>query len=310
MIAQTIDSIIRQNFNLPYELIIGEDCSNDKTLEICLDYENRFSDKIKVIAHKRNCGLGKNWALLVKEAKGKYIASCDDDDFWHNPDKLRLQFEFLEENHEYGMVHSDYDILNMRNKKVFPSHYKRNNIKIITGYITNEIFTGKSHICVSTSMFRKSLVDKYVPLNDYIEHRFNIQDWPTWMILSKYSKIGYIPVSTVTYRVGHFAISNYGSLEKTERKVETDQNMYKIICKHLPDDVEYNELTYNRYKLRILLSAAYKKFNFNKAREYIELINVNQDSTLKIRMAKNRLLFQFYAYFLFMKRKLFQRHKY
>lgn len=310
MIAQTIESILGQSFELPYELIIGEDCSSDKTLSICLAFEKKYPEKIKVIAHKNNCGLGKNWALLVKEARGKYIASCDDDDYWHNPNKLQLQYEFLENNPDHGMVHSDYDILNMRNKRVYPSHYERNKIEIISGFITNEIFTGKTHVCISTSMFRKNLADKYVPLNDYIEHRFNIQDWPTWMILSKYSKIGYIPVSTTTYRIGHFAISNYGSLERTEKKVETDQKMYKIICKLLPNDVEYNELTYNRYKLRILLSAAYKKINYLKAQSYIEQINVNQESTLKIRMAKNRLSFHLYAFFLLMKRVLFQRQNY
>jgi glycosyltransferase involved in cell wall biosynthesis len=307
MVSQTIDCILSQKIDFPFELIIGEDCSTDGTREICLDYQRKNNHIIKVLLHYENCGLGKNWALAVKEAKGKYIASCDDDDYWHNPNKLAMQVNFLEKNPAYGMVHTEYDILNTRKNIIYPNCYARKKYTPPQGDITQEIFNGKARICVSTSMFRKDLVDRYVPLDKYIEHKFNIQDWPTWMILSKYSKIGYLPVSTTTYRVGHYAISNYSSLEKTERKAETDQKMYKIICEQLSGDVCYHENTYNEYKLSILLSAAYRLFDYKKAKEYHRKYAHPDFKSLKIKMTKN--FFFFYGYAVLLKLKKLFRHR-
>jgi glycosyltransferase involved in cell wall biosynthesis len=306
MVSQTINCILGQKTEFPIELIIGEDCSTDGTREICLEYQRKYPDIIKVLLHNENCGLGKNWAILVKEAKGKYIASCDDDDYWHNPNKLAMQVNFLENNPDFGMVHTEYDILNVKKNKIYPNYYTHKKHIPPQGHITQEVFTGKSPICVSTSIFRKDLMNKYVPLDKYIEHKFNIQDWPTWMILSKYSKIGYLPVSTTTYRVGHYAISNYGSLEKTEHKVETDHKMYQMICSLLPDDVSYDEKNYNEYKLGVLLSAAYKLYNYKMAKEYIRRLHQPGFNNLKIKMTKNMVLFYCYAILLKLKKTFFK----
>ncbi len=310
MITQTINSILNQKCDYDFEIIIGEDNSRDKTLERCIELQKRNPERITILHHEENCGLGKNWALLVKEARGKYIASCDDDDFWHNKNKLSLQVAFLERNPTYGMVHTDYDVFNIKKNKRILNYYKTYQIQIETGNITQQIFNGRVPICVSTSMFRKELIDKYVPLEMYVDLKFNIQDWPTWMILSKYSKIGFIEESTITYRVGHYAISNYGSYEKLEKKVEQDHIMYKYICNLLSEDLEYNEDNYIRYKLNILLSVAYKKFGYKKAKEYLVKYNGYKYSSFKIRMLKYKFLFYMYAGMLYANRHLFSRKKF
>lgn len=294
-ISDTINSILKQECNYPFELIIGEDCGYDKTREICITFQKKYPELIKLVLHKENCGVGKNWAILIKESRGKYIASCDDDDYWHNLEKLQLQTNYMEKNQDYGVVHTEYDLLNIKTKRTIKSYYKTKKIRIPEGYIMHKIFTGHAPICVSTSFFRKKLVDNFVPLEDYINLRFTTQDWPTWMILSKYSKIGYIPISTTTYRTGHLALTNLGSYQKIEQKLSTDQAMYKYICDMFPHDLKYDEQDYNDYKYNILLNLAYSKNDYNSAKKYASLMSIEEHKKVRVRVTNNIILFKLYA---------------
>ena len=114
-IRETLDSIILQKCNFQIEIIIGDDCSLDGTREICLEYKKRHTNiiNINLLFHNTNKGVATNFVICVNQAMGKYIALCGGDDYWHNPDKLRLQIDFLENNDEYGIVHTDYDQLDV-----------------------------------------------------------------------------------------------------------------------------------------------------------------------------------------------------
>ena len=85
-IAEAIKSILNQTFT-DYELLIANDGSTDKTLEII----NNFQDKrIRIISNDTNRGLLYTRNVALKEAKGKLIAIMDSDDF-SLPDRLLVQ---------------------------------------------------------------------------------------------------------------------------------------------------------------------------------------------------------------------------
>ena len=90
-ISQTLDSILNQNIDFSIEIIVGEDCSTDGTKAICLDYKNKYPDVIQLLLQEQNQGLLKNYKSVIEKCRGKYIAGCAGDDYWHNPDKLKLQ---------------------------------------------------------------------------------------------------------------------------------------------------------------------------------------------------------------------------
>lgn len=294
-IGQTVNSVLQQRCNFPIEVIIGEDCGTDRTRDICVEYQRKYPEIIKLVLHEENCGAGKNWAILVKESRGEYIASCDDDDYWHNENKLQLQIEHMETNQDYGVVHTEYDVLNVKRKKLIKNYLAKKNIRIPNDYTIQDIFYGRVNICASTSCIRKELIVKFVPLDDYIKYKFGIQDWPTWLILSKYSKIGYLPVSTTTYRIGHFSISNLKSFEKIENKLSTDHVMYKYLCEMFPFDLDYNEKNYDTYKNMTLLSHAYNKMDIKNARKYANRLKKNNIFEKKVTMTQNWLLFYSYS---------------
>lgn len=305
-IKKALDCILNQKCNFIFEVIIGDDLSIDGTREICLEYVKNFPNIIRILLHNEKCGLGKNWALLVKETRGKYVASCDDDDYWHNPNKLQMQFDFLENHQDYGMVHTDKHFLIQPKGRLKKNININKNIPV--GFIFNEIFEGKVEVCVSSSLIRKDTIDKYVPLDLYIKHKFNAQDWPTWMFISKFMKIGYLNISTTTYRVGHIALSNLSSINELENKVNKDHLMYKIICDHFPDDLKYDEVGYSKYKLGILLSYAFKNNDFNSARKYaLKLKNLGSDN-LKIKFTEYFFLFELFIFLKKIKNKLLQNY--
>lgn len=110
-IAEAIEGVLMQQTDFPIELVIGEDCSTDGTREICLIYEQRFPDKIRVLPRARNLGIVPNYVNTLKNCNGQFIALCEGDDYWINPQKLQYQVNFLLENPTYPGVCSNVEIL-------------------------------------------------------------------------------------------------------------------------------------------------------------------------------------------------------
>ena len=294
-ISQTIDSVLNQQCDFPVEIIIGEDAGTDNTREICKDYQQRFPNQIKLLLVEKNGGVVRNYINCVNESKGKYLTACAGDDFWHNPDKLRLQVDYMEKHPECGILHTDFDELNTYTLKTTNSYLSLNNKKIVEGYCQQEIFNGKLSITAPTICFRKELIDKHVDLDKFIELDFPVEDWPMLIILSKYSKVNYLPVSTVTYRKGHESLSNLKSYDKVKLKYEKEKIMYKYLCDLFPEDLPFDESGYDSYIDSILLNLAYKKMDFTNARIYSkEIIRVGS-AGFKVKCALNPVTFFAFA---------------
>lgn len=102
-IAEAIDGFLMQKTNFLFEIVIGDDCSTDGASEIINTYKEKYPDKIKLIRGDKNVGAHKNMRNIVKACSGKYIALCDGDDYWTDPNKLQKQVDFLEQNCQYIM---------------------------------------------------------------------------------------------------------------------------------------------------------------------------------------------------------------
>ncbi|NUM41853.1 MAG: glycosyltransferase, partial [Leptospiraceae bacterium] len=108
-IRQSLDSVLNQQTNFQFEVVIGEDCSTDKTKEIALEYKEKFPDIIRVLTSDTNIGPQRNVARTLKACLGKYVAGLEGDDYWTDPLKLQKQIDFLEQNPDH--VLSFHDVL-------------------------------------------------------------------------------------------------------------------------------------------------------------------------------------------------------
>jgi len=110
-ISRAIEGVLTQDLPYPFELVIGEDHSSDRTREICLEAARRHSGKIRVLESPANLGITANFARTLGECRGIYIAVCEGDDFWTETRKLSWQVRFLEDHPEFAMIAGRVDLV-------------------------------------------------------------------------------------------------------------------------------------------------------------------------------------------------------
>ena len=102
-IAQTIEGIMMQKCHIPFEVLVGDDCSTDHTRDVVSKYAEQYPEKIRLIYPETNIGASNNLVNLIKNAKGEIISICDGDDYWCVDNVLQLQWDALYKNKKIGM---------------------------------------------------------------------------------------------------------------------------------------------------------------------------------------------------------------
>ena len=106
-IEECLQGFLKQETNFKFQILIHDDASTDKTQKVIQKYRNRLpynSDVILQVENQYSKGFNPLRQKLLPEAKGKYIAICEGDDFWTDPLKLQKQVDFLEENPRFSGV--------------------------------------------------------------------------------------------------------------------------------------------------------------------------------------------------------------
>ncbi len=125
-IRKCLDSILEQKTNFDFEVLLGEDHSNDGTREICEEYAQKYPKKIKLFLHSRQNNieiLGQpsanfNFLYNLYNSRGEYIAVCEGDDYWSDPLKLQKQYDFMCSNPEYSICYHDFKIIDSQNYQI------------------------------------------------------------------------------------------------------------------------------------------------------------------------------------------------
>lgn len=285
-VSRAIESVLSQKRDFNIEIIIGDDCSSDGTRDVLTDYYKRYPDIIVLNFQPKNLGVGGNWASSVQMAKGRYLAMLDDDDYWCDENRIQQAVNFLESNDDYGVVYTNYytkvdniDAFTEKGKE-FPTERD----------IVKELFSGKCCMFFPTFIIRKELINTYVDLDDYIQYRFGLQDWPTQILIGNHTKYKYFPEPSYVYRVIGESITRPKSYQNLEQRMKRDGVMYSYLLDKLPEYGKYDAEEWKRHTADRLLSLAYSKNDFKSARKYA---NDAYDSRKK-RFANNILSFQLY----------------
>jgi glycosyltransferase involved in cell wall biosynthesis len=287
-VSKAVESILAQITNFDYELIIGEDCSTDKTRDIILDYQKRYPDKVKIITSEINVGAIANELRCLKACVGKYIAYCEGDDYWTDPYKLQKQVNFLEANADYGLVHGDVNHLNQKTGKMIKAFNKTNKIKIPNGDIFEFLLEPSHSIKTMTTCFRKDLLEKYYLSNKEIMNSdWALIDISIWLMLAYHSKIHYFDEVFATYRL----LSESASRTKNPEKLYQFHQKIHVIRSYYAKKYDCSEETRimieaNKYKS--ILTDAYALKDFNLANMAVE-----QLKSLKVKLSLKQSLFYY-----------------
>ena len=205
-IHQAIEGVLKQETNFDIELVIGEDCSTDGTREIILNYQKKHPDIIRIITSDQNVGGRQNGLRTLRACRGKYIAICEGDDYWLEPKKLQIQYNFLNNHPEYGLVKTDFDAydtkLGIHRRNVVHRRYRTFNSHIEPMAIFLSILDQRYFPRSCTVMVVKQLLDQVISSDAELHrsNRFLMGDAQKWSEIALLSKVHYIDLSTATYR--------------------------------------------------------------------------------------------------------------
>lgn len=198
-IRQCLEGFIIQKTTFPFIAIVHDDASTDKTAEIIEEYALKYPDIIKPILEKENQyskhdgSLGRILNNAIPESV-KYIAMCEGDDYWTDPLKLQKQVNILESNPEYGLIHTNFKIVNEANI----SEYRLNQGSLNDKNCLESLLLGNHDIGTLTTVYRKKTYES-LP-HYYRTQRFLMGDLPLWLEFAKFSKVAFIPDITASYR--------------------------------------------------------------------------------------------------------------
>lgn len=192
-ISQAINSMLMQQVNFDYEIVIGEDCSTDNTRDIVIGFQKRYPERIRLLLPERNLGASRNRVQTLRACRGEYVALLDGDDYWTSPHKLQRQVDFLDSHPECAICFHDL-IMFFEDGSREPRNYCSADLKEV---LTIEDLVVKSYILPVSAMFRNGLV--YEKPEEF--RKLIIGDWPRFVLIAQYGKVGYINEVMGAYRV-------------------------------------------------------------------------------------------------------------
>jgi glycosyltransferase involved in cell wall biosynthesis len=236
-ISQAIESVLIQKTNFTFELVIGEDCSTDNTHEIVMKYKNKYPEIINLLPSEHNLGLMKNMYRTEKACRGKYIAYCEGDDYWHRSDKLQIQSDYLEIHPECGLIHSDYNrLFNKSGKTIYNYVQTEKSIPPDDLDFYKILHGGKAiYILLCSVMVRKDLLWKVIDEDPYIYQTatFLTGDTVRWAEISLLAKTAYINESLATNRLLEESVSRTKDLNKQINFGKNNRELFMyLIDKH------------------------------------------------------------------------------
>jgi glycosyltransferase involved in cell wall biosynthesis len=225
-IRECIDSMLCQKTDFPFEICIGEDESTDGTREICIEYAEKFPDRINLILRSRSeprrtayksQGVY-NYIETTKECRGKYLALCDGDDAWTDPLKLQKQFDIMEAHPEVALVHSDYDSIDDRSGRMVKSVYRKrkfiHHVNPDQSLFMCDIVLRLYPITASTVFVRTADVLEIFKMNAFVFSASPMGDIITWCELVNYGPFFYQDEASGIWRTLEESDSNSRSAEK------------------------------------------------------------------------------------------------
>lgn len=233
-IEETIQGFLVQKTLFPFEIIIHDDASTDKTANIIKKYAQKYPCIIKAIYQKENqysqgISIGKRY--LYPMIRGKYFARCEGDDYWCDEYKLQKQVDFMETHPDYALCYHPAKMIyveeqlepviigtsNHKNPQPYYNLIKANNIPA-------------NSIMYKTEYLKQELTD--YPANIYPP------DWYNHIAVASHGKIGYLPDVMYVYRWHSQGVSH----------TTTDNPREEIHLKYGVKEVNFSYAVWNKIK--------------------------------------------------------------
>lgn len=235
-IKEAIESVLMQECDYDFELLIADDCSTDNSKNIIKNVikSHPKGNLINLIQREENLGMTPNFFETLKMCKGDYIALCDSDDFWRDTSKLQKQLDFLEKNKDYVVSFHDVTLFDENSKKI-----NRNYIleEVKRDYESNELVCG-AFLMPVTMCFRNVIT--YIPYEAYKVV------WDVFLIslLGEFGKAKFMnDITPAGYRLHQNNL--IGTLTEVNMNYKRKVNLYYLFKFY--NRVKKNNIAYNYF---------------------------------------------------------------
>jgi len=246
-IPYAIESVLNQTFN-DFELIIIDDASKDKSIEIIKMYEEKDS-RIKTTFHDGNRGIARTVNECIEEAEGKFIALFSSDDVWVK-DKLKKQLKVLEKN-ENLVVWSEGLVIDAQGKPTGETFTQKHDAlkRKKSGNIFEELLK-ENYICGQSIIFKKENI-KNIKYDEKLKY---LNDYKFMVDLARRFEFYFIPEPLAMYRI-------HGKNSILSDKINWQKDNIMIRNYFLR---EYGDDISNKTKNKIMLSLSRSYLNIRK----------------------------------------------
>ncbi len=237
LLAETLDSIRAQTYT-DFELIIVDNMSEDGTQE----YVASLADpRIRYFRNPNNGVIAVNRNYGIQQARGKYIAFCDDDDLWLS-DKLRQQVALLEQKPDVAMCYTNAESFvcdRVIRKRMSSRCIRRNHFfRLLRGnFISN-----------SSTLVRRQIFQEIGLL---ATNPMLFEDYEMWLRIARHHQLAGIEASLIRYRVhlnnasGNRAAATLRAIRTLRSSAESLDLPWMLVQPH----VGYQLLKYFLYRM-------------------------------------------------------------
>jgi glycosyltransferase involved in cell wall biosynthesis len=258
-IAQAIEGVLSQETDFPIELIVGEDCSTDRTREIVLEYQRRYPEIIRVLLSGKNVGMQENGTRTILAARGKYIAFCEGDDWWHRRDKLQLQIPAFRADNSLVCVAAEFQHISAGGQAIaFKKQSNPAQEPISVEYedlVTLHVILYPCTMVARTDAVRRAMLGDTLCSDD----SQLLGDLPLWLELSQLGRVMCLSETLATYRhTPNSASRQSDPLHRWRFGMSTLDIVYRALERYpLPGDASKTSNLKARAAWRILVMSAW-----------------------------------------------------
>lgn len=224
-IADALEGFVTQKTDFPFEVLVSDDASTDKTADIIRDYAARYPDIIRPFLFEENqyrqdISIYDNYFYPVM--RGEYVALCEGDDYWIDSQKLQLQVDFLDAHPEYSACVHNTIFLNCQTgeEKI---RYEQSGDRDI-GF--EQLIVGDNNEYQTSSLMYRRQYAFEKP--DYFLAAEGYSDYPRAIMLSLAGKIRFINRVMSVYRLYSGPDSFMCSFTSLALCIRHSENLLKV----------------------------------------------------------------------------------
>ena len=253
-IDETIQSILKQQVDFTYEIVVGDDCSKDATFDIINKYHLKHPNLFKIKKNDSQLGILKNFKATLDRCQGKYVFDIAGDDLLKKEDTLQKLVNVLSRNPNLGFVDSGFDKI-FAEKKPTILFANKKLINLNKQQYKKEVLL--SSIIPIGVCFNKEHLYKHVDFESYINKGITIDDYPILVDLVMNTDFARINESLHIYRVHDDSYSHKRTFESHSFILKQAKDLFEYFTGKYSFSNELIEKYNKKYLKRLLYFAGF-----------------------------------------------------